>query len=408
MNIWLKEKKQDVILKILLFFISPFIAFLYSLRSIKTKSSYLIFFFTAVFFGMAFSVVSGKDLSEGGIDGQAYRAYFEEYKYVSNIDFNEGFISFLSFDEGRKDYYFNTIAFYISRITDNYHIMFMSVAIIFSYFALKSFKFLTQEEKFDTSIVSYILSYLFLYNQIFNINGIRFWTAAWIAVYCIFQIYRNGNKKYFFLALLTPYFHGSYWIFLGVLVVAYFFKKFERFWIGLFFASFFASTLAIEFIQYFESYLPGFLSKLALLYTSEEVLAKTWSGFGWIQVVFKNVVLFYLTAMVFLFIKHSEEIKKERKTKDLYLFLLVWVSVFNFLMLVPSLGDRFIQLSYPIISYIWLVSFKDYRYKSFILFLPIAFIWSILVYILYYREVLTPGFYISSPFYLIYKYIIVA
>lgn len=408
MIVWLKEKKQDVSIKILIFLISPFFAFLYSLRFIKTKSSYLVFFLTSVFFGMAFSVDSGRGLADVGFDGQAYREVFERFKYISGSQFIDKFIDFLAFNEGKKDYYFDTVAFYISRVTDNYHVMFMASSIFFSYFALKAFKFLTAEEKFDASIVSYILVYFFMHNQIFNINGMRFWTAAWIAVYCIFQIYRNGNKKYFILAFLTPYFHGSYWVFLGVLVIVQFFKRFEKVWVILFFVSLFFSVFAVEFIQYFQSYLPVFLEKLVGSYTAEEVLQQEWSGFGWLPILFKNAVTLYLNILVFLFIKNSKEIKRNEKTKELYLFLLIWVSMFNFLMLVPSLGSRFIQLSYPIIAYIWLVTFKEEKYNQVILFLPIVFFWQIYGQFIRYNHVLSYDFYFSSPVYLMYKYLFVS
>lgn len=407
MSNWLKEKRKDVSIKVLLFLISPFFAFLYSLKSIKTKSSYFVFFLTSVFFGMAFSVPSGRGWAGVGFDGQVFREQFENYKNISNWEFTEKFIGFLAFDEGKKDYYFDTVAFYISRFTDNYHVMFMVFAIVFAYFSLKTFKFLTIEEKFNSSIVSYILVYFFMHNQIFNINGMRFWTAAWIAVYCIFQIYRNGNKKYFILALLTPYFHGSYWVFLGVLAISQLFKRFERTWVVLFFISFFASTLAVEFIQYFQSYLPSFLSGFASAYTTEEALQSTWSGFGWINIVFKYAVTLYLSILILLFIKHSDEINKNQKTKELYLFLLVWVSIFNFLMFIPSLGSRFMQLAYPVIAYIWLVNFKDIKYKYVIFFLPVVFIWKIQESVIQYSMVLSYDFYFSSPIYLMYKYLFV-
>ncbi len=347
MKTWGKERKQDLALKITLFFISPFIAALYSLRRIHTKSSYFIFFLTSVFFGMVFSVVSGKSISSHGYDGESYRLKFELYQYVSSLDFIEGFKSFLMFDEGKKDYYFDTVAFFISRFTDNYHVMFMVFAMVFAYFALKSFKFLTSEDKFDASLSSFILAYLFMSNQIFNINGMRFWTAAWIAVYCIFQIYRNGNKKYFLLALITPFFHGSYWVFIAVLVVAHFFRRFERPWAVLFFVSFFVSSLSVELIQFIQPYLPVFLSRSVDSYTNAEYieLRQSWSGFGFIPLIFSKVKLAYLSIMMFLFYRHSDEIKKNPKTKDLYLFLLVWMSVFNFLMFVPSLGGRCIVLA---------------------------------------------------------------
>lgn len=408
MSSWPKERRQDVEIKIVLFLISPFFSFLYSLRTIKTKSSYFVFFLTSIFFGMAFSVTGGTELLEGGLDSQGYRISFEQYQYVTRREFIEGLQGFLSFDAGKKDYYFETVAFYLSRFTDNYHIMFMAFAVVFAYFALKSFRFLTDEEGFDYSVSSYILVYLFTFNQIFNINGMRFWTAAWIAVFCIFQIYRNGNKRYFLLALLTPYFHGSYWLFLVVLVIVQLSKRFDKAWVVLFLFSIFFSGLAVELISYIQSYLPTFLSKSVTSYIDADYIKarQTWSGFGWLPLIFKNLVIVYLNIMVFLFIRHSNEIKANQKTKDLFLFLLIWVSIFNFFMFVPSLGNRYILLAYPVIAYIWLVHFKGKRYNIFLLFLPIIFVWTIIEKSLQYSGVITYDFYFSNPLYLIYKYIL--
>ena len=140
----------------------------------------------------------------------------------------------------------------------------------FSLFSLKTFKFLTSEDNFDASLSCYILAYLFMINQIFNINGMRFWTAAWIAVYAIFQIFKNNNKKYFLLALTTPFFHGAYWIYLVVIIIAYFFKKYSKLWVVLFFISFLVSNISIDFIYSLTDKLPPFLADMALSYTDPE------------------------------------------------------------------------------------------------------------------------------------------
>lgn len=407
MNGWMNELKSDVQLKIILFIISPFFAALYSFKRANTKSSYLVFLLSSVFFGLAFTVENGKDSVTGeGIDGQFYREEFEYAKYLTHYNYIEGLTGFLTFDEGKKDYYFETVAFYLSRITDNYHIMFMVFAFIFSYFSLKSFRFLTSEKKFNFSIISLILCYFFLYNQIFNINGVRFWTAAWIAVYCIFQIYRNNNKFYLILVLITPFFHGSYWIFVFIMLISLALKRFEKIWIILYLISFFVSSFAVEIIKSFSELLPTFLYKLAVSYTSEEKLNLAWSGFGWITVLFKNLTNFYLTLIMTLFILNRNIIKENNKVYNLYLFLLMWVTIFNFLIFVPSLGNRFIILSYPIIAYIWLVEFKDVKYKRIILCLPLIFIWDIQKQIQYYIQVLEVGYFFSNPIYLIYKYML--
>ena len=210
MAVWLKENNRDKSLKIILFLLSPFFSFLYALRRMNTKSSYIVFFLFAVFFGMSFTVSNVRGI-DGTTDGISYRNAFESYKNVSTSQYYDGLKRFFTFDEGNKDY--DTVAFYVSRITDNYHVMFMFFAAIFAFFQLKTFRFLTTEDNFNNSLVCVLLAFLFTYNQIFNINGMRFWTAAWIGVYSIFQIFLNDNKKYFLLALCTPFFS---WLFLVI------------------------------------------------------------------------------------------------------------------------------------------------------------------------------------------------
>lgn len=407
MSEWNKENKKDVYIKYLLFVFSPFIAFLYSLRTVKTKSSYFIFYLTAVFFGLAFSLPSGRDGTGPSYDGQAYRKWFEEMKYISFQEYFESLQNYLSFDSLKRDFYFETFAFYVSRITDNYHVMFMLAAVIFSYFTLRSLSFLTKEKKFDAGVSSYILLYLFTYNQIFNINGLRYWTAAWIAVFCIFKIFRDRNNKYLILLLITPFIHGSYWLFIGVLVIVYLLRRFDKLWLLLFLSSFFISTFAAELLQNMQYFLPSFLSKSVEVYTDPEYIEyrNSWSGIGFFKMIVEKFRLFYLNFIVLLFIYHSNEIKSNSKTRDLYLFLVVFVTIFNFLMSVPSLGSRYITLSYPIIAYIWLVIFKGNRYKWVLFLLPFFFVYQIYIQIIKYSKVTSFDFYISSPFYLLYKYL---
>lgn len=403
---WLRENNQDKAIKVILFIISPFFSCLYSLRRINTRSSYVVFFLFAVFFGMAFTPPL-----DSGFDGADYRRWFEENKNISSSQFYDGFKDFLTFDEGKKDYYFETVSFYISRITDNYHIMFMVIAIVFAFFALKSFHFFTKEDKFDKSLASYILVYLFMINQIFNINGVRMWTAAWIGVYALFQIFGKGNKRYFLLLLTTPFFHGSFWIFIAVVVLAYLLMRFDKVWVVAFFISFFVGSVAVELLQDASDSLPVFMQSMIASYTDADTIARRnqidYQTFDWVARLMNLLVRFYLNFMVFLFIKNSTSIKANAKTKAFYLFILVYMSFVNFTMPVPSLGGRYIVLAYPIIAYIWLVNFKGVKYQKFLYIMPVIFLQTIHTQIFsYYLKVLSIDFFVSSPFYLIYKYLI--
>ena len=361
----------------------------------------------SVCFGLSFTVDSGKsELIK--LDGASYRERFEAYRNVGSQEYYSGLKEFFSFDEGAKDYYFDTVAFYVSRITGNYHVMFMIFAAIFAFFSLKSFKFLTSEDNFNTTLASFILAYLFMINQIFNINGVRFWTAAWIAVYAVFQIFKNGNKKYFFLTLITPFFHGSYWIFIGVLLLAYFFKRYEKLWTVLFIISFFVSNISVEMARGIIDALPPFLGKMALSYTDQEYIEMrnaAGTGFWWVNELFRYLVMIYINVTVFLFINNRIQITSNPKTKNLFAFLLVWMTFANFTMPIPSLGARFVQLSYPLIAYIWLVNFKDVKYQLYLYLIPFVFLYNIYRQGVYYNTVLDPYFYISSPIFLVLKYL---
>lgn len=406
---WQKETNREKAIKLILFLISPFVAFLYSLRSIKTRSSYNIFFLTAIFFGMSFTV-NNVMINKKSFDGVGYRIDFENAKHTTPLEYYNGLQDFLKLNEGKKDYYFDTLSFFLSRITDNYHVLFMIAALVFVFFSMKSFKFFIKENKFDTSVASYILAYLFMIIQIFEINGLRFYTAAWIAIYALFQIFGRGEKRYFLLILITPFFHGSYWIFIAVVVVAYLLMRFEKVWIVAFVASFFAGNIAVEILQNVSDKLPVFVQRMIEGYTDKYYLEQFYAvgtGFSWVPKLFSIMVRIYINLMVYLFIKNSAVIKGNLKTKKLYLFILVYMTFVNLTMSVPSLGERYINLAYPIIAYIWLINFKGVKYERFLYAMPVIYSFAIYNKIFtHYLQVLELDFFIGSPLWLIYRYLI--
>ncbi|WP_341200556.1 EpsG family protein [Croceibacter atlanticus] len=409
MQVWNKEINIDKAVKIILFILNPIFAVVYSFKTINTKSSYTVFFLFGIIFGLSFSVDNQKS-EQNKFDGSAYREKFDRYLTYGEEIYYLRLNEYVNFSEGDKDFYFDTIAYFVSIYTDNYHFLFLIIATIFAFFALKSLRFLTSEPNFETSVSCFILTYIFMINQIFNINGLRFWTAAWIGIYCLFQIYRNNNKKYFWLVLLTPFVHGAYWIFVIFLIISYLFKKINHnFLVFLFLVSFLISNFSLDFIRSIMVYLPSFLTKTVEAYTNESYLSEIEnksSSFFLISKIFSYLVIIYINFLVWLFIKNSNLIINNKKTTRLYSFLLMWMIFVNFTMPVPSLGGRFILLSFPIISYIWLVNFYDIKYKIVLYLMPFIFLFSIYKQLILYTKVLEPVFYVSSPFYLIYKYLL--
>src|SRR5690554_799866 len=410
MQSWSKEIKTDKAIKAILFILNPILGVLYSFKRINTKSSYVIFFLFALVFGLSFTVQSGKT-EESRLDGASYREKFDQYQSHSENLYYFRLNEYITFNDGDKDFYFDTVAFFISKQTDNYHYLFLIFAIVFAYFALKSFRFLTSEPNFTTSLSCLILAYIFMSNQIFNINGVRFWTAAWIGVYCIFQIIKNDNKRYFWLALLTPIVHGAFIVFVVVLLFGYFFKKLNyRIWGNLFLISFFISSFAVELTRGAIDFLPSFLADAFDGYISEDYIkerANAGSGFYWVSETFSFMTRAYMNILVWLFIKNAKSITANPKTKRIFPFLLIWMVFVNFTMPIPSLGGRYMAMAYPLIAYIWLVNFKGIKYRRILYAMPFVFLLSFYRQIVLYNKVLEPEFYISSPFYLVYKYLLI-
>lgn len=407
-NLFRSEIDRDIFNKVILFLISPLLGFLAALRRMNTRSSFVVFFLFAVFFGMCFTTSIGKDELNRG-DAAAYRYRFEQYRYYNTTDILVVFQEFTSMQDSKsRDIYVPLMSFVTAQVSENYHLFFALLAVVMSMFMLLSFKFLVGEEAFKYSWVCLLLAYFFIYgNGIFNINGCRFWTASWIAIYCNFQLFRNGNKKYLALALLTPMVHSSYWFYLIILVVVYIFGRFTYFWKTAFFISFLISSVSMQLLQDLSDYLPPSLQFLVDRYINNDIEEKG-NLYQVLRRLFSLAGSIYLTCMMYLFMKNEVKIVKNKKTKALYRFLLVWMTIVFFVMPIPSLGIRYLKLAMPVMAYIWLVTFESRgMYRNFIKIFPLFFLMVIYEeYTGYANNSVYSDFYYTSPIYQVYKYLI--
>ena len=168
---------------------------------------------------------------------------------------------------------------------------------------------------------------------------------------------------------------------------------------------FFISTISIELVRNIGNLLPPFLEDMVQSYTNEEYIIQKEQEKGFISLFFSYAVIIYINVLVLLFIRNAKAIKDNNKSKSLYLFLLVYMTFVNFSMPIPSLGGRFIILSYPIIAYIWLTNFKDRKYQKILYVMPFVFLFQFYMQFNLYKLVTEPYFYFTSPFYLIYRYL---
>lgn len=403
---FLYEKKNDIITKFILFLLSPFLAFIYSLKRINTKSSFFIFFLFSLCFGMCFT----PEKSIIYIDGQHYQEIFLHYRQITETTFENNFKEYIAFDSDTKDYYADTLSYYVSKITDNYHVFFLAASLIFSFFLLNTLKYLTKEKEFDNSYTCLLLCYLFVNISIFNINGLRFWTGYWVAMFALFKIFRDNNYKYLILLLVATFCHGSLWILIPLVLVAFFTKKYTKIWIILYIVSFFIGQIAFSIIGDITDYLPIFMQKFINNYTSSEAIKRVTTegtGFWIVGKAFEYVVDVFFLIVMLIIIVNNKQVINDKRTINIYGLLLVLITFSNFVSSVPSLGNRFSMFTYPLIAYIWLLHIKDYKkqYSLFFMLMPLYFFMNIFQTLKLYVNTLNIDFFIASPIYLIYKYL---
>ena len=109
----------------------------------------------------------------------------------------------------------------------------------------------------------------------------------------------------------------------------------------------------------------------------------------------------YMNFLVFLFIKERKSIIDNKKTHHLFPFLLVYMTFVNFTMLIPSLGSRYFVIVYPLIAYIWLVSFKGIKYRWALNLIPIALFYTAYEFVMNTSLVIDFYFFASNFFYIV-------
>lgn len=381
---------------------------IYSLRTLNRKSSFVVLYLFFLFFGMAFTTGSGKT-NENLSDSSVYRLRFEQ---IALYDFNQyliGLKEYFSFQE-KKDYFFDTLSFILTRFTDNYHFLFLSVSIIFAYFMLRSLSFLVKDVNYKTSTVGLLLVLFFLYIDIFNINGIRFWTTYWIATYCVFQIYAASKPKYWLLVLITPLFHIAYLAFVLLMIAFRVVSKKQKTLIIFFLISVFLGFLSLSFLEWTSKYLPSVLQKMIVVYTSEgqfESNEQISSLGGKIQNILNYAKFGLMNFMVYLLILNKEEIGKTSQDNKVFAFILFWIGIFNIFYSIPSFGSRFIVLGYPLLAYLWLRLFGVFKYKWVVLLIPVVLFWDIRLKLNSFERWQSIDFLYTNPILIIYKYLVV-
>lgn len=300
------------------------------------------------------------------LDGDRYA---ERLKFAYGRPFSDFNEYIFGLYETKTDFVQPLITFLLSRFTDSHHFLFAIYALLFGYFCLKSIDFVLEKYTLRRNYVAiFFLVFLLGHIPIFDINGSRMWTAAWVFIYATLNVVWNKDYKFLLLAFSACFIHFSF-LAANIIVLIWLLAG-NRKWIYFVLAVF---TLTISEIDlgiirdYAELINPAF-DKKAQAYASEtyaEQIAERRQTQAWFMKanpILKTYLLFFnITWMLLL---NLGKIKLDKSELNLLNFTLLFFSYANIISLVPS-GGRFLSVYYIFASILSIIFFSKYKFLKF-------------------------------------------
>ena len=415
---WLQERRENIIAKFVVFLISPVLGMFAALVRPNTKTSFIILLLSLITLGLAINIPAERT-EDVNFDSITYRAQFENYREASSQDFKSILLSYTQMGEdSATDIYSRTIYFVVSRFTNNYHVCFALVAAIFAFFMLKSLRYLVSEPNFEFSLLCVVLLFLFTLCQIEKINAFRFYTAFWIALYALFKILLEKNKRYWLLLVITPAVHGSFFVIFVIYALYILMRNRQKTAVFIVLAGLLFSAFAVQAFSWMILHLPESLGGHYGQYLNQWYMMRINEGgigYKWVVRLMELAVRLSINAVALFFAFNYNKYIKETKIQNLYFFLLAVTAFVNFTFMIPDVGSRYVMFVFPLIAYIWLVCFAPIKrwnwficaFASLFLFYFLVLPWNIyqVPCLRFYMALWDADVLYQSPIYLWIKYI---
>lgn len=392
--------------KIALFLLNPFLSVIRAIKDIRDGFSHKILYAWFIVFGVGFCAVNER------ADSYRYVEYFNRECHYSWNRYTHEIAYWLTFEGETKDVYTLTVNYFVGQFTDNYHWTFFIYAIVFGFFYIKSLKiFLKYAQRNDW--LFYMLLFMFCYsNPIFNINGVRFWTSAWIGVYVGLKLFVEKQYRYLPLLLLMPIIHGSSVIWVALLGVAWLSRYFQSIWIVLFMASSFVSAMTyLPLMDRYTDMLPQFMQNQIWSYTESEMAQERLAGHSVYGKAYADFLMalpgYYGILLSYLLVLNRKEINTTEAKKTLFTVFLALSAMTNFLSTIPSVG-RFRSMVIPFLIVIWIQNVDVLKkYNKLFYAIPILYAYSLLYWYRHMSSVTELYLYIFPAPFTIIKYLFI-
>ena len=364
--------------KLPLFFLNPFLSAIVSLKNIRDGVSHRILYLWFLVFGIGFCAMNEA--------ADSFR-YVEEFMMESQYTWGRYLLEvkeWATFESNIKDIYTLTVNVLVGKFTSNYHWTYLIYAAVFGFFYIKSLKIFLKHQMVKKEIVFYALLFMFCYsNPIFNINGVRFWTAAWIGVYVALNLFVERKYRMIPLLILMPLVHGSTVIWVVIMLSAIILSRFQKVTIGLYLASSFVSAVSyLNILNDYSYMLPQFMQNQIWSYTESEMALERLAGISEYGAAYADFLIalpgYFQILLCILLILNRKEINQNKKAGILMTVMLALAAITNFLSGIPSMG-RFQAFVIPFLVNVWSMNHDILKkYDRYFYAVPILYAYSLL------------------------------
>lgn len=384
---------------LVLWIFNPFISAIYLFKNFKQNRRIYPYLFISFFFGLSFVV------STSGADSEYYASQLKQY-HRQNISLFQVIGDFYSEEGAKLDIYQPLVTWFISLFTDNVKVLFAFFALVFGYFWFKSLILIRSNIHIPfKGLVLLIFLFLALTNPIWNINGVRMWTAVGCFFYGLVILHLEKDKKGWIYLVLPMFIHFSLLIALVVyaLYVVTPYKNKTILFFSAFIFTFFLGELDLEIIRgYFEK-APEFLENKGS-YLNEEYVEKVseakerFAGHVILARTLAKYSVFFVTILMYYYYTLYKSKITNHYFHVIFTLGLFFASFSNLASNIPS-GGRFAVLSNLIILTAFLLLLNQrIKINAFIKMLLSCSLMFVIIFKI--REVLDfigPFFFIGNP-----------
>lgn len=358
-TIWNFSNRREELYYYLGFAIWPFGIMLASLKNWQHPWSKNVFWFFCLFFGYTFVIAAD---SMNAADSAAYAQALGKYAY-SDLTFRQLTQTFYSESTNYVDIIQPLITFLVSRVTYNPSILFAVYGLIFGFFYSRNLWYVLDKIEGNITPVLFLFLLTFgLLNPIWNINGVRMWTAAQIFLYGTLPYLLDGNRKRLIWSGVSILMHFSFIFPCGILLLFLLIKNRLNFFMGFFVLTSFLKELDLEMVRSSLSFLPGIFQLRVNSYTGAEyaeLVGSRAESYNWYKIYSLEALVWVTYAIVvYAYIFFRRHLSNNRPLMTLFCYSLLLYGASNIFSLVPS-GKRFLIVATAFLFSFFILFFNE-------------------------------------------------